>query len=485
MVYLGIDIGTSGVKAILMAANGNVIAQAVVSLPISRPHPLWSEQNPADWWAATNAAVQTLPEEDRRRVHAIGLAGQMHGATLLDAADQPTRPAILWNDGRSERACAMLEGDIPELRHITGNAAMPGFTAPKLVWLRQNEPEVFERTRKVLLPKDYVRLLMTGAYASDMSDSAGTLWLNVEQRAWSEMVLDACGLTKDHMPELFEGCAVTEDILPRIAHDWNIPIGTPVVAGGGDNAAGAVGMGVTRQGDAFLSLGTSGVLFVVDGAYHPNAERGVHTFCHALPGRWHQMAVMLSAASCVDWATRLVGANDAGALIAAAEADGHFGASRAVFLPYLSGERTPHNNPHAKGVLFGLDHDSGAAHVGQAVMEGVALGFADGLSVLGSGASIETFSVVGGGSKSLYWGRILAAALNRPLVYRKNADVGPALGAARLAQMGADGQTEPQFDAPDIDFEIVPEPNDVAFMAEQHQRFRKLYHATQDLLERT
>ncbi|MEL7110340.1 MAG: xylulokinase [Pseudomonadota bacterium] len=481
-MYLGIDIGTSGVKAILMAETGDVVAQATASLPISRPHPLWSEQNPADWWAATNNAVLNLPQVQRSGVRAIGLAGQMHGATLLDEHNRPVRPAILWNDGRSGQACETLEKDVAALDQITGNLAMPGFTAPKLVWLREHEPDAFARTRKVLLPKDYIRLLLTGEFASDMSDSAGTLWLNVAQRDWSDTVLDACGLSIDQMPQLFEGCEVTGSLLAQVAQDWGVPAGTPVIAGGGDNAAGAVGVGVVSKGDAFLSLGTSGVLFAVDASYDPNAESGVHTFCHALPGLWHQMSVMLSAASCVDWATRLVGSSDAGALISAAESENLFGNSQTLFLPYLSGERTPHNNPHAKGVLFGLDHDSGAAHIGQAVMEGVALGFADGLQVLSSGASIETISVIGGGSRSSYWGRILAAALDRTLVYRKNADVGPALGAARLAQMGADEQTVPQFNAPEIEFEIEPEPNDVAFMAEQHQRYQKLYHATQDLL---
>lgn len=484
-MFLGIDIGTSGVKAILMADDGGVVAQATAPLPISRPQPLWSEQDPADWWTATNTAIDRLPKREKRSVRAIGLAGQMHGATLLDSSNKPVRPAILWNDGRSGLACKSLENEVNDLHQITGNLAMPGFTAPKLVWLREHEPDAFARTKTILLPKDYVRFLMTGEFASDMSDSAGTLWLNVEQRDWSETVLDACGLTRDHMPEVFEGCAVTGTVLSQIANDWGVPAGTPVVAGGGDNAAGAIGVGVVREGDAFLSLGTSGVLFAVDGAYQPNASSGVHTFCHALPDRWHQMSVMLSAASCVDWATRLVGADDAGDLIAAAENEQLFGTARALFLPYLSGERTPHNDPYAKGVLFGLDHDSGAAQIGQAVLEGVALGFADGLKVLGSGANIQSISVIGGGSRSAYWGRILAAALNRPLIYRKNADVGPALGAARLAQMGADGLTDPQFDAPEIEFEIMPEPDDVAFMAEQHERYQKLYHATQNLLERT
>ena len=481
-MYLGIDIGTSGVKAILMEESGDVAAQATAPLPISRPHPLWSEQDPADWWTATNTAVKALPADFRAAVRGIGLAGQMHGATLLDKNDNILRPAILWNDGRSEATCRVLENAAPDLHSIAGNLAMPGFTAPKLLWVREHEPDVFAKTEKVLLPKDYVRLLMTGAYACDVSDAAGTLWLDVAQRTWSETLLDACDLSRDHMPSLFEGSDVCGAILPAIATDWGVPAGTPIVGGGGDNAAGAVGVGVVKAGDAFLSLGTSGVLFSADAAYNPNAASGVHTFCHAVPGLWHQMSVMLSAASCVDWAAKLVGVTDAAALIASAEDAKLLGQSESVFLPYLSGERTPHNNPRAKGVLFGLTHESGAAEVGQAVLEGVALGFADGLDVLSASADITSISVIGGGSRSSYWGRILAAALNKPLLYRKNADVGPALGAARLAQMGANHQSVPDFEAPEVETIIEPRSEDVAIMAERLVRYRALYKNTQELL---
>lgn len=480
-MYLGIDIGTSGVKAIVMDDDGDVISQASAPLSVSRPKPLWSEQDPEHWWRATSLAITRLPSTSRARVTAIGLAGQMHGATLLDTEDKPLRPAILWNDGRSGDACEWLEEQVTGLHEIAGNLAMPGFTAPKLLWLRDNEPDIFARTAKILLPKDYVRLLMTGNYASDMSDSAGTLWLDVGQRRWSEALLEICDLDLAQMPELFEGNQIAGTLLPEIAQVWGLPSGIPVVAGGGDNAAGAIGIGVISAGDAFLSLGTSGVLFSADTEYLPNAKSSVHTFCHALPGLWHQMSVMLSAASCVDWAATLVGLNDAGMLIAKTETADRFGDDNPLFLPYLSGERTPHNNPNAKGVLFGLSHDSDAASIGQAVLEGVALGFADGLEVLSSGSDIRSVSVIGGGSRSKYWGRILAAALNRPLVYRKNADVGPALGAARLAQMGAHGLSQPKFSAPEIEYEIVPQADDVAYMADQLGRFRTLYHSTQDL----
>lgn len=481
-MYLGIDIGTSGVKAILMDGGGEVLHQAVTPVPVSRPYPLWSEQDPADWWRATCDAVLQLPGDLRQIVEAIGLSGQMHGATLLDRSDAPIRPAILWNDGRSAKACTTLEARVPNFRSLTGNLAMPGFTAPKLIWLAEHEPENFKRIAKVLLPKDYVRLLMTGDYASDMSDSAGTTWMDVGRRDWSDQVLSACGLSRAHMPDLFEGSEVTGALRPEIAEQLGLTPGALVVGGGGDNAAGAVGVGVLEPGHAFLSLGTSGVLFVADGAFQPNADRGVHTFCHAVPGLWHQMAVMLSAASCVDWAVRLTGAASAETLISQAERDVELPSNVPVFLPYLSGERTPHNDPNAKGVLFGLTHDTEAAEIAQAVLEGVALAFADGLSVLPTRGAIETITVIGGGSRSRYWGRILAAALDKPLTYRKFADVGPALGAARLAQVGATGKSATEFKPPEIQHVIEPDRHDVAVMADKLPRFRRLYETTNDLL---
>ncbi len=310
-MFLGIDIGTSGVKAAIVAEDGAVAAQGQAPLEVSRPHELWSEQNPDDWWRATCAAVLAIDPALRRKVRGVGLAGQMHGATLLDAADRPLRPAILWNDGRSFAECGELEAAVPALHAITGNLAMPGFTAPKLLWLRAHEPEVFARTRRVLLPKDFVRLQMTGDAASDLSDSAGTLWLDVGARAWSEEVLAACGLGLGHMPTLYEGNEATGTLRAEIAAQWGIghgAKGVPVAAGGGDNAAGAAGVGVVRDGEALLSLGTSGVIFAATADFRPNPARAVHAFCHCLPGLWHQMAVHLSAASCIDWVARLTGA---------------------------------------------------------------------------------------------------------------------------------------------------------------------------------
>ena len=317
-MYLGIDIGTSSVKAVIVDDKDTVVDQASAPLNVSRPQAGWSEQNPADWWAATNAAVAALPAKKRKAVRAVGLSGQMHGATLLDASDKPLRPAILWNDGRSEKQCATLEKAEPRSREITGNIAMPGFTAPKLVWVRENEPAVFKDTRCVLLPKDYVRLLMTGEKASDCSDAAGTLWVDVAQRKWSPEMLAATGLNESHMPRLVEGSDATGKLRKEVAQAWGMDE-VPVAGGGGDNAAGAAGIGVIKPGDAFLSLGTSGVLFLVTPKFLPNSAKAVHAFCHCLPGVWHQMSVMLSAASCVDWAVKLTGLEDAAELLTKVE----------------------------------------------------------------------------------------------------------------------------------------------------------------------
>ena len=474
-MYLGIDIGTSGVKTILMDEAGAVVEIASAPLPISHPHDLWSEQNPADWWAATNRAVCTLDLQKRQAVKAIGLSGQMHGATVLGRDDQVLRPAILWNDGRSADQCAALEAGVPDLGQITGNRAMPGFTAPKVQWVRENEPDIFAQIKTILLPKDYVRLCMTGELASDMSDSAGTLWMDVGKRDWSDTMLEATGLDRSHMPQLFEGNQITGQLRGELAEAWGMAC-VPVAAGGGDNAAGAVGVGVVQPGDAFLSLGTSGVLFLAGGGYTPNPAGGVHSFCHALPDRWHQMSVILSAASCVDWAVRLCGMADAGAMFAAIEARNVPSASE-IFLPYLSGERTPHNDPAAKAVLFGLGHESDAAAVGQAVLEGVAFAFRDGMDALTeSGAHIGAITVIGGGAKSQYWGRILASVLGRPLIYRDGGEVGPAYGAARLAQLADTGASvEAVCTAPDILHIVQPDERLVDLYADRMPKFRSLY----------
>lgn len=458
-MYLGIDIGTSGVKAVVCDDTGAVLAEGHGPLTLSHPAPNQAEQDPDDWWRATGAAVLAIAPELRRQVRAVGLAGQMHGATLLDAQDRVLRPAILWNDGRAMAECAALEAAEPRSRAITGNLAMPGFTAPKLLWVRKHEPEVFAQVATVLLPKDYVRLLMTGDRASDMSDSAGTLWLDVARRDWSDAMLAATGLSRAQMPKLYEGSEATGVLRPEVAAQWGMEC-VPVAAGGGDNAAGAVGIGVVAPGDALLSLGTSGVIFVATDAFRPNPERAVHAFCHALPGQWHQMSVHLSAASCLDWAARQLGLNGPADVLAEAEAAGVASAPE-LFLPFLSGERTPHNDPDLRAAWLGMDHGTTRARLCAAVLEGVAFAHADGIAALREAETrIERVMVIGGGARSRHWGRVLAAALDVTCLYPEGGETGPALGAARLARMALTGEDAATVcTRPAIAAEIAPEPS--------------------------
>ena len=476
-MFLGIDIGTSGVKAVIVGQDGRVVALETVPLSVSNPHPLWSEQTPEDWWEATQRAVLALDPAIRAQVRGIGLAGQMHGATLLGADDKPLRPAILWNDGRSFAQCEELEELVPDSRTITGNLAMPGFTAPKLLWTKQQERPLFDQIRTVLLPKDYVRLCMTGDKASDMADSAGTLWLDVAERDWSDAMLDATGLTRDHMPRLFEGTEITGTLRPEVAAAWGMDA-VAVIAGGGDNAAGAAGVGVVNDGDALLSLGTSGVIFVATNDFRPNPERAVHAFCHCLPGMWHQMSVHLSAASCVDWGVRATGLDGPAAFFALAEAAGP-ATGPELFLPYLSGERTPHNNPHIRAALLGIDNQTDKARIAAAVLEGVAFAHADGMAVLReAGTTINQLSVMGGGARSRYWGRILASALNVRLAYLDGGEVGPALGAAKLALMAVTGASVAEACAPPpIAHVVEPDPALVDRLTPRLSRFRAAYSA--------
>ncbi len=474
-LYLGIDIGTSSVKAVLLEEHGAIAAQTSAALQVSRPAPGFSEQDPRQWWEATVQAVQAVPKAARAAVRGLGLSGQMHGATLLDERDRPLRPAILWNDGRSAEECLELERREPAARAITGNIMMPGFTAPKLLWVARHEPEVFRRTAHVLLPKDYVRLCLTGERVSDMSDAAGTGWLDVARREWSDAMLAASDLSRAHMPRLVEGSSVSATLTAAAAGQLGLPR-VIVAGGGGDNAASAVGLGVVRPGQAFLSLGTSGVLFVVTDRFRPNPERAAHAFCHCLPQRWHQMSVMLSAANTLDWIAQIVGERDLGKLAAAAEAQ-RLTRHSPLFLPYLTGERTPHNDPHARGVFFGLRPDTTPAELAAAVLEGVAFAFADGLDVLTERSdAVGEISVTGGGARVPYWGRLIAAALRRPLTYRAGGEVGAALGAARLARLAAaDGSEAEVCAAPAVARVVHPDAALSALLASRRRTFQRLY----------
>ena len=476
-MYLGIDIGTSAVKAVIVSAAGIVAAQATAPLSVTRPHDLWSEQDPDDWRDATDAAVLALDAILRASVQAIGLAGQMHGATLLGADDRPLRAGILWNDGRSFAECEELEAAAPGSRAITGNLAMPGFTAPKLAWVKKHEPAVFEQVATVLLPKDYVRLCLTGDKASDLSDSAGTLWLDCTARDWSDTMLAATGLDRSHMPRLREGNDVTGTLRADVAARWGMER-VPVAAGGGDNAAGAVGVGVVREGDALLSLGTSGVIFVATAQFRPNPERAMHAFCHCLPDVWHQMSVHLSAASCIEWVSLLTGAGSSDRLVSMAEEAGAASGPE-LFLPYLSGERTPHNDPHVRGAFLGLSHDTNPGRIAAAVLEGVAFAHADGLAALReAGTRVDEMTVIGGGSRSRHWGAILAAALDVRLNYVDGGEVGPALGAARLAMMAVTGAGAAEAcPRPQVVNIIEPDPRLAEHLAPKLEKFRRAYGA--------
>ena len=472
-MYLGIDIGTSAVKSIVMDEHGAIIAESSAPLTVSRPHPLMSEQHPDSWWVAVNQTIVSLSKYTPA-VRGIGLSGQMHGAVLLDQSHKVLRPAILWNDGRSGEECHELEEAV-DVAEITGNHAMPGFTAPKLLWVRKHEGDVFAATKTVLLPKDYVRLRMTGELATDMSDASGTLWLNVADRCWHPDMLDATGLTEERMPALFEGSDVTGVLTSEVATAWGMNR-VPVVGGAGDQAAGAVGAGAVVPGRCTLSLGTSGVMFAPDSGYHPNPSGGIHTFCHALPNTWHEMAVILSAAGSLTWIAGITASKSESALINEVESR-ESTSTDVLFLPYLSGERTPHNDPLAKGVFSGLTPDTSRADLGYAVLEGVAFALRDCYTELVEArANLEEISVIGGGSQSRYWGQLISDVLQKPLIYRKDAAVGPALGAARLAMLGVEGSAVASVcREARADFSVYPRTDRINEIESRYFEFKAFY----------
>ncbi len=441
MITLGIDLGTSGVKALLLE-DGQQRAVASAPLTVSRPHPGWSEQDPADWWRATCDCLDALKAEHPRAlaaVRAIGLSGQMHGATLLAADGATLRPCMLWNDGRSAAQCEQLEAPELGLRQRTGNPAMPGFTAPKLLWVREHEPEVFARIAKVLLPKAWLRWQLGGEFAEDMSDASGTLWLDVGARAWSAPLLAACGLDEQHMPRLVEGSEPAGRLRPEWVSRWGFEHVPVLAGGGGDNAAGAVGVGAVAPGDAFLSLGTSGVLWATTAGFAPAPERGVHAFCHALPGTWHQMGVMLSAAASLAWWAGVTGCDEA-TLLREVEDAGPAGDGACWFAPYLSGERTPHNDAQVRGGFLHLSGGTRRADMTRALIDGVAYAFRDMRDALAAaGTRINEADLIGGGARSDVWSQTLADVLDLPLHQVAGSQHGCALGAARLARAAADG----------------------------------------------
>ena len=473
-MFLGLDFGTSAVKALLLDGEQRVLGTASVALSVSRPAPGQSEQDPEAWWTALLQAVALLQAEQPAAlaaVQGIGLSGQMHGAVLMGAAGQVLRPAILWNDVRATAECAALEAAFPALRQVAGNIAMPGFTAPKLLWVRRHEPAIFAQTKTVLLPKAYIRYRLTGELIEEMSDASGTLWLDVGARDWSDAALAATGLDRSAMPRLVEGSAPAGTLRPELAARWGM-VRPPILAGGaGDNAAGAIGLSAIHPGDAFVSLGTSGVLFATTDRFRPYPEGAVHAFCHAIPGTWHQMGVTLSAAASLSWWAGVTGLPEAALL---AELPARLAPSPAMFLPYLGGERTPHNDGALRGAFIGLSHETGRAALTQAVLEGVAFSLRDCLDALAaSGTRILAADVIGGGSRSRAWLQILASALGLPLHSLAAGEHGGALGAARLGRMAASGEAPDAVCIPPARGPtVMPEPSLAAAYAERLPRYR-------------
>ncbi len=478
-MYLGIDLGTSGVKALLMDDDQRIVGSGSGALEVSRPHAGWSEQDPADWIAATKEAIAALKAAhpaELAAVRGIGLSGQMHGATLLDDADAVLRPCILWNDTRSFAEAAALDAD-PRFRALTGNIVFPGFTAPKLAWVARHEPEIFAKVRWVLLPKDYLRLWLTGEHMSEMSDSAGTSWLDTGKRAWSSDLLAATDLEERQMPQLVEGTEPAGRLKAALAAEWGMGEGVVVAGGAGDNAASACGMGTIGEGHAFVSLGTSGVLFAANARYLPNPESAVHAFCHALPNTWHQMGVILSATDALNWHAGVTGRS--AAELTAELGEGLKAPTGVTFLPYLSGERTPHNDAAIRAVFAGLGHESSRVVLTQAVLEGVSFAIRDSLEALKSaGTELKRVTAIGGGSRSRTWLSSIATALDIPVDLPADGDFGAAFGAARLGLVAATGADPLSvFTAPRTAATIDPEQALTGAYEEAYQRYRRLYPA--------
>jgi xylulokinase len=512
MTYLlGLDIGTSGAKALLCDDNGYVLETATAEYPLRSPYPLWSEQDPEDWWRGARQAIREIVERASVEAHQItglGLTGQMHGAVFLDDHDAVIRPALLWNDQRTAAECAEIADRVggDRLIAIAGNPALTGFQAPKILWLRNHEPENYARLAQVLLPKDYIRLILTGASATDAADAAGTLLLDLRTRDWSEELLRMLEIQRGWLPKVFEGPDVAGTLLPEIAAELGLPAGLPVIAGGGDNAAAAVGTGVVRPGLVSSSIGTSGVLFAHADTVALDPQGRLHSFCHSVPGKYHLMAVTLSAGGAFRWFRDIL---DVGfwnleeadrnpksniqnlkfsyGELATAAATVPVGAEGLLFLPYLTGERTPHLDPLARGAFVGLTARHTVAHMARAVMEGVVYSLRDGLEIMrGLGVPIVEIRATGGGGRSPLW-RQMQADIYGAEVATLAAEEGPAYGAALLAGVGA-GVFATVEEAVDrcvaVTGRTVPNPPDQARYAQVYAVYRDLYDALRDSMHR-
>ncbi|KAE9629315.1 xylulokinase [Parasedimentitalea maritima] len=476
-MYIGLDLGTSGLRALLSDAGGAIVATADAAYSVANLHSGWSEQDPADWVDACKtvmAQLRTHYPAEFSAVRGIGLSGHMHGATLLNAQGQVLRPCILWNDTRAAVQAAVLD-ETPNVRNLSGNIVFPGFTAPKLTWVEENEPEIFAKVAKVLLPKDYLRLWLIGEYVSDMSDSAGTSWLDVGKRDWSDDLLAAGHMRRDQMPRLVEGSEISGNLREKLRADWGIPGPVVVAGGGGDNAVAACGVGCFQDGDGFVSLGTSGVLLAAKNSFAPDPASAVHTFCHAVPDTWYQMGVILAATDCLNWLSRILGRSPAEL---AGKLDGAIsGPSKTLFLPYLSGERTPHNDSTVRGSFVGLDVATSPEDLTRAVMEGVSFALRDNLDALrATGTCLSRVLAIGGGTKSRFWLETLATTLNLPLDLPEKGDFGAALGAARLA-IAADTNADLStiMNRPKVAETVEPHIDLVDRYSETHARYRALY----------
>jgi xylulokinase len=481
---LGLDVSTTGSKAVLVDAEGRVVGSATTDHPLSTPRPAWSEQDPLHWWRSATTSIRRVMEESGvggEEIVGVGLTGQMHGLVLLDREGTPLRPAILWNDQRTAVECAEITEAVGRERvvEITGNPVLPGFTAPKLVWVRKHEPEVYARIAHVLLPKDYVRWRLTGAFASDVSDAAGTSLLDVGRRAWSPQMLAALDVPREWLPEVTESPVVSARVSAGGARETGLKEGTPVVAGAGDNAAAAVGTGIVTPGLVSVSLGTSGVVFAPLAEYRPEPEGRLHAFCHAVPGQWHLMGVMLSAAGSLRWYRDTLAPGVAFDALVEEAAGVPPGAQGLLFLPYLSGERTPYPDPDARGAFVGLSLAHSRAHLTRAVLEGVAFGLRDSLELMKDlGLDVATVRATGGGARSPLWRQILADVLHAEVALPATEE-GAAHGAALLAGVGAglfasvqDASPSGESDAP----RARPGPA-AAVYDEYYARYRALYPA--------
>ena len=484
MYYIGVDLGTSAVKLLLMEESGKIEKIVSREYPLYFPHPGWSEQNPEDWMKEAMAGIKELTSEiDRSQVAGIGCGGQMHGLVTLDAEDHVIRPAILWNDGRTGAETEYLNTVIgkDKLSQYTANIAFAGFTAPKILWMKKNEPENFAKVKKIMLPKDYLAYCMTGSFCTDLSDASGMLLLDVKNRCWSKEMLEICGITEEQLPKLYESWQVVGTLKPEIASELGLSADVKFVAGAGDNAAAAVGTGTVGDGQCNISLGTSGTVFISSKDFGVDENNALHSFDHA-DGRYHLMGCMLSAASCNKWWTEeILHTKDF-----AKEQEGivKLGENQVFFLPYLMGERSPHNNPDARAVFFGMSMDTTREEMTQAVLEGVAFGLRDSLEVARSlGIKIERTKICGGGAKSPLWKKIIDNVMNLK-VDVPAVEEGPSMGGAMLAAVGCGAYPDVETIAEKfvhVVETVEPDPELVAKYEERYQKFKKLYPTMKEL----